>query len=48
MEDGSAAVDADDNEKSEEPMDVNCEKDGGGDLADDDNAVDSNNERKGV
>lgn len=47
MEDGSASVEADENEKSEEPMDVSGEKDGVGDSVDDENAVDSNNEGQG-
>ena len=48
MEDGSAAVEADGNEKSEEPMDVNCEKDVREDVAEKGNEVDSSNDRKGA
>ena len=48
MEDESAAVEADGNEKSEEPMDVSCEKDVREDVAQKENEVDSSNDRKGA
>ena len=48
MEDRSAVVQADGNEKSEEPTDVNREKDGREDLAEKENEFESRSDRKGA
>ena len=48
MEDGSAAVEAEENEKAEEPMEVNGGQDGCGDTADTGNSVDAKFKEKGV
>lgn len=48
MEDGSAPVEADENEKNVEPMEVNFNKEGGVDLTDAENTVKSNCDGKGA
>ena len=48
MEDGSAAVEADGNEKSEQPTGVNRKIDFREDLAEKENEVDLSSDRKGA